>query len=136
MSYPPSPTDNTPQQPYAAPPAYAPQGTPTEKPARNTLGLVAMIIAIVGFIFACIPGALIVGWLLLPIAFILGIASAWARGLSIDCGCFGGGGEVGANDTKYPQEIARDVLFAAAGLWLVWRPRTPFSLDARLEPRA
>lgn len=72
----------------------------------------------------------------LMIAFILGIASAWARGLSIDCGCFGGVGEVGANDTKYPQEIARDVLFAAAGLWLVWRPRTPFSLDARLEPRA
>lgn len=74
--------------------------------------------------------------LLLMVAFIIGIASAWARGLSIDCGCFGGGGEVGANDTKYPQEIARDVLFATAGLWLVWRPRTPFSLDARLEPRA
>lgn len=80
MSYPPSPTDNTPQQPYAAPPAYAPQGTPTEKSARNTLGLVAMIIAIVGFIFACIPGALIVGWLLLPIAFILGIVAVFLKG--------------------------------------------------------
>lgn len=72
----------------------------------------------------------------LMIAFIIGIASAWARGLSIDCGCFGGGGEVDAAQTKYPQEIARDVLFAAAGLWLAVRPRTPFSLDARLEPRA
>ena len=26
------------------------------------------------------------------VAFIVGIASAWARGLTIDCGCFGGGG--------------------------------------------
>lgn len=72
----------------------------------------------------------------LMIAFIIGIASAWMRGLSIDCGCFGGGGEVSAGETKYPQEIARDVLFAAAGLWLVWRPRTPFALDNRLETRA
>ena len=28
---------------------------------------------------------------LLMLAFIIGIASAWARGLTIDCGCFGGG---------------------------------------------
>src|SRR5262245_45492374 len=32
---------------------------------------------------------------LLFIVFIAGIISAWARGLSIDCGCFGGGGTVG-----------------------------------------
>jgi len=31
---------------------------------------------------------------LLMIAFIIGIIQAWARGLSIDCGCFGGGGPV------------------------------------------
>ena len=31
---------------------------------------------------------------LLFVAFIIGISSAWARGLSIDCGCFGGGGEI------------------------------------------
>ena len=30
----------------------------------------------------------------LMIVFIIAIASAWARGLSIDCGCFGGGGQV------------------------------------------
>ena len=29
---------------------------------------------------------------LLMVVFIAGIASAWARGLAIDCGCFGGGG--------------------------------------------
>ncbi len=68
----------------------------------------------------------------LMVAFIIGIISAWSRGLSIDCGCFGGGGQIGENETKYPQEIARDVAYAAAGLWLIVRPRTPFSVDARL----
>lgn len=40
---------------------------------RNTVGLIALITALVGFLFACIPGALIVGWILLPIAFVLSI---------------------------------------------------------------
>ncbi|RCV47388.1 MauE/DoxX family redox-associated membrane protein, partial [Marinitenerispora sediminis] len=30
----------------------------------------------------------------LMVVFIAGIISAWARGLSIDCGCFGSGGQV------------------------------------------
>ncbi|WP_218581912.1 DUF4352 domain-containing protein [Nocardia cyriacigeorgica] len=34
----------------------------------------------IGFIFACIPGALIVGWVLLPIAFILGIVGVCQSG--------------------------------------------------------
>ena len=42
-------------------------------------------------------------------AFIIGIASAWARGLQIECGCFGGGGTVEDATSKYPWEIARDV---------------------------
>lgn len=72
---------------------------------------------------------------LLMLAFVVGIASAWARGLSIDCGCFGGGGEIGAAQTAYPAEIARDLGFALCGAWLALRPRTPFSLDARLGAR-
>lgn len=62
------------QQMYAPPPT-----TPPVK-QKNTLGLVALIVAIVGFIFACIPGALIVGWILLPIAFILSIVSLFMKG--------------------------------------------------------
>ncbi len=65
----------------------------------------------------------------LMVVFVIGIAQAWARGLTIDCGCFGGGGQIGASDTKYPQEIARDASFALAGAWLWWRPRTLASLD-------
>src|SRR5699024_4385725 len=47
---------------------------------RNTLGLVALIIAIVGAIFACVPGALIVGWILLPVAFILSLVGLFQKG--------------------------------------------------------
>lgn len=49
-------------------------------PRRNTLGLVAMILAIVGFIFACVPGALIIGWVLLPVSFILGLVALFRKG--------------------------------------------------------
>ncbi|MGG5257296.1 MauE/DoxX family redox-associated membrane protein [Phycicoccus avicenniae] len=66
---------------------------------------------------------------LLMVVFVIGIAQAWARGLTIDCGCFGGGGKIGANETKYPQEIARDAVFALAGAYLWWRPRSLASLD-------
>ncbi|MGD8214457.1 DoxX family protein [Aestuariimicrobium sp. Y1814] len=66
---------------------------------------------------------------LLMVAFIIGIASAWARGLTIDCGCFGSGGIVEPEETQYPQDIARDLLFLAAGVWLVVRPRSAFAVD-------
>jgi uncharacterized membrane protein YphA (DoxX/SURF4 family) len=63
--------------------------------------------------------------------FIAGIVSASVRGLQIDCGCFGGGGELGAGEqTRYGAEIARDVgLLALAGL-LAWRPASRFSIDS------
>lgn len=61
------------------------------------------------------------------LAFIAAIGSAWARGLSIDCGCFSQGGET--EDPKYLQEILRDAAFFACGAWLAWRPKTPFSVD-------
>ncbi|WP_374200415.1 DUF308 domain-containing protein [Microbacterium sp. CFH 31415] len=51
---------------------------PEEKP-RNVLGIVALAISAVGFIFACIPGALIIGWILLPIGFILGIVALFMK---------------------------------------------------------
>lgn len=68
-----------PQQPVYPPQDY-PQPGPAPKPARNVLALIALIVSIVGFIFACIPGALIVGWILLPIAFILSIVSLFLKG--------------------------------------------------------
>jgi len=68
---------------------------------------------------------------LLMVLFIAAISSAWARGLTIDCGCFGGGGEVAPGQTKYLQEIVRDIGLAAAGFYLYWRPESRFALDNR-----
>ena len=65
----------------------------------------------------------------LMIVFIIAIASAWARGLSIDCGCFGGGGQVAPGETKYLQEIVRDFGLAFLGFYLYWRPHTKWALE-------
>ncbi len=83
------------------------------------------VLLIVG-LFSRAAGALGAG---LMVVFVTGIASAWARGLAIDCGCFGTGGPIDPRNTQYAQEIARDTALAAAGLWVVLRPRTLFSLD-------
>jgi len=69
---------------------------------------------------------------LLFVAFIVGIASAWARGLQIECGCFGGGGFDANAADKYPWEIARDAGLLLLSLGLVWRPRTKLALDTYL----
>lgn len=61
-------------------PAQAPAAPHARKGQRNVAGLIALIVAVIGFIFACIPGALIVGWVLLPIGFILGIVSLFLKG--------------------------------------------------------
>jgi uncharacterized membrane protein YphA (DoxX/SURF4 family) len=57
------------------------------------------------------------------------VISVAARGLSIDCGCFGGGGPVAAGETRYTAEIVRDIGLLLLAGWLAWRPRTRFSLD-------
>ena len=67
----------------------------------------------------------------LMVVFVAGIISAWARGLSIDCGCFGGGGEIDANQTRYLEEILRDTGFFLLAVWLVVFPRSRFALDNR-----
>lgn len=65
----------------------------------------------------------------LLVVLMTGVVQAWVRGLSIDCGCFGGGGVVAEGATRYPQELARDVGLLLLALWLVVRPRTVVSVD-------
>ncbi|SDB88176.1 Methylamine utilisation protein MauE [Raineyella antarctica] len=69
---------------------------------------------------------------LLMAAFVIGISQAWIRGLTIDCGCFGGGGQVAQNETKYGLELLRDFTLMATGVFLTIFPRTPFALEDRL----
>lgn len=61
--------------------------------------------------------------------FIIAIGQAWARGLNIDCGCFGGGGTVAPGETRYLQEILRDAGLVALALFLIRYPVTKFSVD-------
>jgi uncharacterized membrane protein YphA (DoxX/SURF4 family) len=63
------------------------------------------------------------------LAFIIAIAQAWARGLSIDCGCFGGGGAIDPEETKYLSEIIRDIGLMALGIFLYFYPKGRFALE-------
>lgn len=68
--------------------AFVPNGAPMHEngapqaPAneRNTIGIIGLVCAILGVIFSCIPGFLIIGWILLPIAFILGLVGLFPKG--------------------------------------------------------
>lgn len=63
------------------------------------------------------------------LAFIIAISQAWARGLSIDCGCFGGGGTIDPSQTKYLSEIIRDTGLLALGIYLYFYPKGRFAIE-------
>ena len=69
------------------------------------------------------------------VIFIAAVISAAARGLSIDCGCFGGGGEVEPGQTAYTAEILRDVGLLVLAVYLAIRPDTPLSIDRAAHRR-
>jgi uncharacterized membrane protein YphA (DoxX/SURF4 family) len=101
-------------------------------PVANLLGLFLPFVEVV------IGALLILGALTRVMAalggftmfvFIIAIAQAWARGLNIDCGCFGGGGAVAPGETKYFQEILRDIGLVFLAGYLIRYPLTKFSLD-------
>jgi uncharacterized membrane protein YphA (DoxX/SURF4 family) len=57
------------------------------------------------------------------VIFAVALASAWVRGLDVECGCFGSGrGATGIRDA-----LLRDAVLLAVGLWLwhQWRRRRP-----------
>ena len=50
------------------------------KPPRNILAILALVVAALGLIFACIPGTLLIGAVLLPIAFVMALVSFFLDG--------------------------------------------------------
>ena len=51
------------------------------------------------------------------LVFVAALTSAWARGLEIDCGCFG----LGDGSSNYGWALARDFLILAGLCFLGWR---------------
>jgi uncharacterized membrane protein YphA (DoxX/SURF4 family) len=65
--------------------------------------------------------------------FMVAIAAAWARGLQIHCGCFGGGGPAtGVQARDYLLELVRDAGLLTVAVLLAWRPHSRLALDGRL----
>ena len=69
------------------------------------------------------------GWLstIVLVLFIIGIGQAWARGLVIDCGCFGQQ-DLTDGGMDYLQTILRDVVLIAMSLWTAYRPYRRFAI--------
>ena len=102
----------------------------------NLLGIILPFIEIAIGILLVIGAAIrisaIVGAALM-IAFIIGISQAWARGLSIDCGCFGGGGQVAPGTANYLPELLRDGGLALLAIYLIRYPQSKFGLDRQIS---
>jgi uncharacterized membrane protein YphA (DoxX/SURF4 family) len=104
------------------------------QPVGQLLPIVEIVVGVMLVLGLLTRGAAVVSALLFA-AFLVGIASAWARGITIDCGCFGGGGYNPDAASQYPWEIARDLALLLASLYLAWLPTTRLSLDALLFRR-
>lgn len=120
-----------PDQSVAAVRAYELLPGETAVTVGHLLPVLEVVVGAMLVLGVLVRGAAVVSALLFA-AFIIGIASVWARGIEIDCGCFGGGGYDPDATSKYPWEIARDVALLALSLFLVWLPRSRWALDSVL----
>ncbi|SDR72563.1 MauE/DoxX family redox-associated membrane protein [Corynebacterium timonense] len=68
------------------------------------------------------------GWVSIGVLtlFIIGLASAWSRGLVIDCGCFSPSPE--DTGTNLLVTIGRDVCYILITLFMIYRPYKKFAL--------
>lgn len=89
-----------------------------------TLELVLAILLLIGLItrYAAIVSAALL------VVFLVGIVQAAARGLEIQCGCFGGGGGP-STSTSYTLDILRDLALLALSAYLIRWPLTRLSVD-------
>jgi uncharacterized membrane protein YphA (DoxX/SURF4 family) len=63
-------------------------------------------------------------------AFVAGIIWVWAHGYRIDCGCFGGGGELAAGQRPtYLMDVLRDLGLLLIAGFLLARPRGWLAVD-------
>lgn len=60
--------------------------------------------------------------------FMVGITQAWARGLDIDCGCFGYDAQNPDRGMDYAKTLLRDAAYLFLTVWTIKRPFTKFAL--------
>jgi uncharacterized membrane protein YphA (DoxX/SURF4 family) len=94
----------------------------------HLLPVVEIVVGLALLLGLLTRGAAVVSAVLFAM-FVVGIASVWARGIEIECGCFGGGGAKPGASSAYPWEIARDGgLFLLSG-FVAWLGRSRLALD-------
>ena len=75
---------------------------------------VLLVLGLVTRIAAAVSGVLF-------LVFLVGLVQASARGIQLECGCFGGGGVTDGGNTQYVLDILRDVgLLVLAAYLVVW----------------
>jgi uncharacterized membrane protein YphA (DoxX/SURF4 family) len=101
-------------------------------PLANFMGIILPFVEIAAGILLVIGAGVRISALVsavLMVAFIIGISWAWARGLSIDCSCFGGGGQVEPGTASYLPELLRDGGLGLMAIYLFRYPQSKFGLD-------
>jgi uncharacterized membrane protein YphA (DoxX/SURF4 family) len=90
------------------------------------------------FVELALAGLLLVGLATRPAAwasvvllgvFMAGTVAAWWRGLQIDCGCFGGGGQASADAARYLRDLGRDGLLVALAVLVAAGSTSRLALD-------
>jgi uncharacterized membrane protein YphA (DoxX/SURF4 family) len=94
------------------------------------LPLVEVVLGLYLLVGALVRPAAVVSCVLMAI-FIVAEAQAWARGLSIDCGCFG----TTVRTTVGATTILRDVALGIPFYLMAWRPARRLSVDEALLGR-
>jgi uncharacterized membrane protein YphA (DoxX/SURF4 family) len=96
-------------------------------PFAYALPLVEVALGVYLLVGALVRPVAIVSCVLMAI-FILAELQAWARGLSIDCGCFGTTVKTQVGATTVLRDIALGIPFYV----LAWRPARKWSVDERM----
>lgn len=111
---------------YQATPEWLSQGIAYGLPVLELCLAVVLLVGVASRLAAFVSAALL-------LVFLVGIVQAWARGLKLECGCFGGGGVT--SHPHYWIDLLRDVLLLAVAVFLLWRPLSQYSVDDYLTTR-
>ena len=101
-----------------------------EAPFAYALPFVEILVGLYLAVGLLTRAAAAVGCVLM-VMFLVAQGQAWARGLSLDCGCFG----TLAHERVGLVSVLRDVALGIPTLLMLWRPARALSLDARLFAR-